>query len=138
MKDACVRASLTLIDGTRPQEHAALIEHLRLRGDLTASFIVRTVAHGKVDFFGSALVVLTGQSEERVRALLANGNDVALAALFRSAGLADAVHGVLLRALKVWREVAKGKRVAGAQEVILADAEGTRRPGSRPAISPAC
>ena len=117
MKDACVRASLTLIDGTKAEEHGALIAHLQVRGDLTASFIVRTVANGKVDFFGSALVVLTGQSEDRVRALLANGNDVALAAVFRSAGLSETVHGVLVRALKVWREVANGKKIAGTQEV---------------------
>ncbi|TIO75672.1 MAG: DUF2336 domain-containing protein [Mesorhizobium sp.] len=117
MRDACVKASVTLIEGTRAEEHAALIEHLRLRGDLTASFIIRTIAHGKVDFFGSALVALAQQSEHRVRALLASGHDVALQALFRSAGLAAATHGIILRALKVWREVANGKRIAGVQEV---------------------
>jgi len=117
LKDACVKASLTLIEGTIAEEHSALIAHLQVRGDLTASFLVRTVAHGKVDFFGSALVVLTGQSEERVRTLLASGNDVALSALFRSAGISDTVHAVLTCALKVWRDVANGKRVAGAQEV---------------------
>lgn len=117
LKDACVKASLTLIEGTRPDEYEALIAHLRLRGDLTASFIIRTVAHGKVDFFGSMLVSLTGQAEQRVRALLAGGHDSALVAIFRKAGLSDAVHAVLLRALKIWREVANGKRVAGAQEV---------------------
>ena len=52
-----------------------------------------------------------------MRALLAGGHDVALQALFRNAGLAAATHGVILRALKVWREVANGKRVAGVQEV---------------------
>lgn len=117
MRDACVKASLKLIEGTRAEEHAALIEHLRLRGDLTASFIIRAVAHGRVDFFGSALVALTGQSEQRVRTLLAGGGDVALGALLRSAGLAGATHGVILRALKLWREVANGKRAAGVQEV---------------------
>jgi uncharacterized protein (DUF2336 family) len=116
-REACVRASLTLIDNTPSGEFTALIEHLRIRGDLTASFLVRTVAHGKIDFFGSALVVLTAQSEARVRALLAGGQDVALSSLFRKAGLSASVHGVILRALKVWREVANGKRVAGAQEV---------------------
>lgn len=50
MRDACIKASVTLIDGTQAVEHRALVEHLRLRGDLTASFIIRTVAHGKVDF----------------------------------------------------------------------------------------
>ncbi len=117
MRDACVKASLTLVESIDAKEHAALIEHLRLRGDLTASFIIRAVAHGKVDFFGSMLVALTRQSEQRVRALLASGHDVALAALFRSAGLAAATHAILLRALKVWREVANGKRTAGVQEV---------------------
>ena len=117
MRDACVKASVTLIEGTRQEEHAALIEHLRLRGDLTASFLIRTIAHGKVDFFGSALVALSQQSEQRVRALLAGGHDVALQALFRSAGLAAATHAIILRALKIWREVANGKRIAGVQEV---------------------
>ena len=116
-RDACVKASVRLVEGTRTEEHGALIEHLRLRGDLTASFIIRTIAHGKVDFFGSALVALSQQSEPRVRTLLAGGHDVALQALFRSAGLAAATHAIILRALKIWREVANGKRVAGVQEV---------------------
>jgi uncharacterized protein (DUF2336 family) len=117
MRDACIKASLTLIEGTRPGEYAALIEHLRLRGDLTCGFLIRTIAHGKVDFFGVTLVALTGQTESRVRTLLAGGNDVALSALFRRAGVGAATHPVILRALKVWREVANGKRTAGAQEV---------------------
>lgn len=117
MRDACIKASLTLVEGIRTDEHAALIEHLRLRGDLTASFIIRTIAHGKVDFFGSALVALTRQSEPRVRALLASGQDLALHALFRKAGLAPATHAILVRALKIWREVANGRRMAGVQEV---------------------
>lgn len=117
LKDACVKASLTLIDGTDPEDYAALIAHLRAAGDLTASFIVRALAHGKVDFFGSVLVALAGQSEGRVRSLLATGSDVALRAVLRKAGLSEAVHATLIRALKVWREVANGKRLAGAQEV---------------------
>ena len=116
-RDACVRASLTLIDGTPTEEHAALVEHLRLSGELTASFVIRTVAHGKIDFFGASLIALTGQAEHRVRALLANGQDLAVSALMRAAGLADSIHRVILAALKVWREVASGKRIAGAQEV---------------------
>ena len=117
LRDACTKASLTLIEGTHADEHAALAEHLRLRGDLTASFLIRAVAHGKIDFFGSALVVLTRRSEQRVACLLAAGNDVALRALLASAGLAETTHPVILCALKVWREVANGKRVAGVQEV---------------------
>lgn len=115
--EACMRASLTLIDHTPSDEHEALIEHLRLRGDLNAGFLLRAIAHGKVDFFGSVLIALSSQSQQRVRAILANGRDVAIAALFTAAGLAKPLHPVFLGALKVWREVAAGKRVAGAQEV---------------------
>jgi uncharacterized protein (DUF2336 family) len=117
MREACVRASLTLIDRTQPDEHAALVEHLRLAGELTTAFIVRMVAHGKIDFFASVLGVLAGREAARVQALLAGGRDLALSALFRSAGLPESAHGVILRALGVWRDVANGRRVAGAQEV---------------------
>jgi uncharacterized protein (DUF2336 family) len=117
MREACVRASLTLIDRTRPDEHAALVEHLRLAGELTTAFIVRMVAHGKIDFFASVLGVLAVREAVRVQALLAGGRDLALSALFRGAGLPESAHGVILRALGIWREVANGRRVAGAQEV---------------------
>ncbi|MBX3569011.1 MAG: DUF2336 domain-containing protein [Rhizobiaceae bacterium] len=117
MRDACVKACLTVIDRTDPDEHAALIEHLRLRGDLTASFLLRTVAHGKIDFFGAALVILSGQPEHRVRSILSGGSVAALRALLGNASLGTGTHGVIARALMVWRDVAKGKRIAGTQEV---------------------
>lgn len=116
-KSACVQASLTLIDRTDAEEYPALVEHIRLRAEMTAGLLVRTVAHGKIDFFGAALVALTGQSENRVRSLLANGFDTALRALLGKAGLSKQAHEIILCALKVWREVARGKRVAGPQEV---------------------
>lgn len=49
--------------------------------------------------------------------LLAGGRDVALSALFRAAGLPASMDAIILCAIKFWREVASGKRVAGAQEV---------------------
>ena len=62
LKDACAKSLITLVDTTSPQDYPALIAHLRLRGELTASVIVRIIAHGKVDFFGAILVALTGQA----------------------------------------------------------------------------
>jgi uncharacterized protein (DUF2336 family) len=116
-RGACAKACVTLIDGTRIDEHPALVEHFRLSGELTPSFLVRTVAHGRIDFFGSVLAALSGQAAPRVTAVLAGGRDVAVIALLRSAALPAGLHKVVLRALKEWREVANGKRVAGAQEV---------------------
>lgn len=116
-RDACIKSSLSLIDGTPRAQYGALVEHLRTAGGLTASFIVRAVAHGKIDFLGAALKALSGQSAARVNAVLAHGRDMALAALMRAAGLSETVHGVIVSAIRLWREVAHGRRVAGAQEV---------------------
>lgn len=116
-KEACANASLSLIEGTPRDEYEALIEHMRLAGDLTSGLLVRALAHGKVDFFGAVLVALSRQSEARVRALLAGGREPALVALLRKAGLPERLDKVVFAALRVWREVAAGRRMAGAQEV---------------------
>jgi len=116
-REARTRGSLVIVDQAKPQEHAGLAEHLRERGDLSAAFMIRAIACGKVDFFGAALVALTGQSEHRVRGMLAGGGDTAISALLRTAGLAPTTYAVILKALKIWREVARGKRLAGPQEV---------------------
>ncbi|PRD42275.1 hypothetical protein C5748_17615 [Phyllobacterium phragmitis] len=116
-RDACMKVSLDIADSTGPQEHLALVEHLRLRGDLTTAFVIRTMAYGKIDFFGAILVALSGQPERRVRAILADGRDSALGALLRSAGLADKTHPPLLVALHAWRRIANGKLTAGPQEI---------------------
>ena len=116
-RDACVKASVTLIEETPQREFGALVEHLRMRRDLTPGFIARIVAHGKVDFFGAVLVSLTGHSEQRIRSILAGGRDGALSALFRSAGIPVSMNAPLIAALRVWREVANGKRLAGVQEI---------------------
>lgn len=119
LREACLKASLTLIEHTGAEEHVALVEHLRLRGELTTGFLVRVVAHGRIDFFGAALVALSGLDQNRVRSLLSSGRDVALAALFRQARLPRAAGHVILRALTVWRDVANARRVAGTQEVTF-------------------
>jgi uncharacterized protein (DUF2336 family) len=119
-RETCARACITLIDGTTMDEHPALVEHLRLAGELTPAFMIRAVAHGKIDFFGSVLAALSGQAGPRITGVLAGGRDVAVTALLRSAGLPPGLHQVIVTALKVWREVANGKRIAGAQEVSWA------------------
>jgi uncharacterized protein (DUF2336 family) len=116
-KEACVSACVSLLDQTPAAECPTLVQQLRSTGQLTSSFLVRIVAFGKIDFFGAALVALSEHKESRVRSLLADGRDVALEALFRAAGLAASTYPVFVAAIHVWREVARGKRVAGPQEV---------------------
>lgn len=118
-RDACLRASLALTDQAGPDEHMALAEHLRFGGELTAAFLVRAVACGKIDFFGAALVCLSGREEERVRSVLATGGQAAVRATLRAAGLPPACAAPVLRALDIWRGVANRRRLAGAQEVAF-------------------
>lgn len=117
VRDACIKASMSLIDRTQAEEHGALIEHLRVRGDLTTAFLVRVVACGKIDFFGKVLETLSGQKSKRICALLTDGREMALSAVLRSAGLPDNLTRVTIKAIHIWRDVANGKRVAGVQEV---------------------
>lgn len=118
--EACLGGAVAMVETASPAEHSALAEHLRLSGGLTANFLLRVVAQGKLDFFATALVALTRQRQDRVAALLANGRDTALRALFGAAGLAAASHGPIVTALQLWRDVAIGRRVAGVQEVSWA------------------
>lgn len=116
-RDACMKVSLDIAGTCALQDHADLVEHLRLRGDLTTAFIIRTVAYGKIDFFGAILEALSGQPGHRVSAILTDGRDNALAALLRSAGLSEGTHRPLAAALHAWRKVAKGKLIAGPWEI---------------------
>lgn len=130
-KDACTRASLQLTDMINPAEYPALVEHLRVRGSLTTSYVVRSLAWGRIEFFGAILVSLACQPLPRVQAILSEGRDQAVNALFRKSGLPGASHDVLLAGLKVWRDVAAGKREAGAQEVLWTMYETARKRAER-------
>jgi uncharacterized protein (DUF2336 family) len=120
VSEACCRASLSLIERTDEAEHRALIEHLRLRGELTTAFLVHVVAHGRLDFFGAVLETLTGRKPARIRSLIASGGDFALSALLSSAGLKENFIRVALTAIRDWRQVHAGRRVAGTQEISWA------------------
>ncbi len=122
--DACVKACIELVDEAPAGEHPALIEHLRLRGELTTSFVLRILIHGKIGFFATILATLSGKNIERIKAQLANGQQSILTALFRSSGFTDAVVGLLLHGLETWRSVANGNLIAGAQEVSRMMLEG--------------
>lgn len=116
-REACLKASVSLVDMTPEDEHAALVEHLRMRGELTSAFLVRAVACGKVDFFGAALIALSGRDAHRVWSVLSAGREAAILALLKASSLPRSLHPVLLCALALWRDVANGRRIAGAQEV---------------------
>jgi uncharacterized protein (DUF2336 family) len=116
-KEARAKACVTLVEMTGMEEHPALVEHLRHSGELTTSFLIRAVAHGKIDFFAAVLASLACRDTAHVVTILAGGRDLAVLALLRAAGLPEITHRVVLRAVKLWRDVANGRRLAGPQEV---------------------
>ena len=116
-REAVVRASLDLIDESGPEEHPALVEHLRLSGALTTAFVLRVMIHGKIGFFAAILSALSAQDQVRIKAQLAAGRPAILSALFGNCGFTAPVSAILLRGLDCWRAVANGKLNAGAQEI---------------------
>jgi uncharacterized protein (DUF2336 family) len=125
--EASIRACLNMVDSVDPGEYGALVEHLRLSGDLTTGFVIRALAHGK--FFGAIVAALTEEAPERVNSILANGREAALKALFGKSGFSDAVNAILLHGLRTWRTVANGRLDAGPQEIarlMMAELEKSR------------
>ncbi|WP_139976046.1 DUF2336 domain-containing protein [Ochrobactrum sp. CGA5] len=127
--DATARASMQLAETCLQEELPALVEHLRLRGEITTSFVIRAVAGGRIDFFASILAALSDLDEERICAIISGGRPAAITALLRSAGLSDATHAPLIVAIEAWRAVAAGRKRMGAVEIsaLMCEAVGGRQ-----------
>jgi uncharacterized protein (DUF2336 family) len=115
-EEACARAAVELADGMEPDEVPALVEHLRLSGELTTAFVIRAVAFGRIDLFAAIVVALSGQRPEQVRAVLVNGRPQLVSTLLHASGLAESTHAPLAAAIDMWRKVARGKIAAGPRE----------------------
>lgn len=116
-RDAATRACLDQVDSVPAAEIPALIEHLRLSGEMTTAFVLKALVHGKIAFFASILASLSGQDEFRIKAQLAHGRASILTALLKRCGFTESVSGLMLRGLDCWRAVANGKLEAGPQEI---------------------
>lgn len=127
--DATARASMKLAENCSQEELPALVEHLRLRGEITTGFVIRAIAGGRVDFFAGLLAALSDLDDVRICAIISGGRPVALAALLRSAGLSDATHAPLIVAIEAWRAVAAGRKRMSAAEIsaLMCDAAGSSR-----------
>jgi uncharacterized protein (DUF2336 family) len=86
-RDACDRATISIAAETASEELVALIEHLRVTGQLTTSLLLRAVCAGNLAFFETALSVLSGMPEDRVSGLVRGGRRSALKAIYGKAGL---------------------------------------------------
>ena len=106
-REANEAAIVSIAGEITSREISDLVEHLRVSGHLTPSFLMRALCSGKVEFFAGAIVSLTGCDERRVRSILATGRMHAVRALYESAGLAREISMIFVEATLQWRDASK-------------------------------
>lgn len=103
VKDACDKATVNLaFCCSHGDEMEALVEHLRLSGQLTADILIRALCMGNVEMFVASLVSLTGMSDKRVRECMLDANDSLVSLLCKKAGISLRVTPAILSALNAY------------------------------------
>ena len=106
VKDACDKATVDLaFCCAHGAELDALVEHLRLSGQLTADILIRGLCMGNVELFVTAMVSLTNLSDTRVRACVADASEGVVSALCKKAGLSERVAPAILSALEAYEDL---------------------------------
>ncbi|KQT77213.1 MULTISPECIES: DUF2336 domain-containing protein [unclassified Aureimonas] len=101
--ESCETATANIAADVRSSEIPALVEHLRITGQLSTAFLIRVVCSGHVDLFTASLVALCGLSERRVRAIVVEGREGPFDALVRNCGLPPAAGPLLRTAIRMWK-----------------------------------
>ncbi|MEI9917068.1 MAG: DUF2336 domain-containing protein [Methylovirgula sp.] len=92
MRDACEQARVIIAATSEEGGGAvALIAHLRTCGQLTASLLLRALLSGNVSLLEAALAELSGLPIMRVKGLTRDWRGAGFAALYRKAGMPDAL-----------------------------------------------
>ncbi|WP_208250372.1 DUF2336 domain-containing protein [Rhizobium sp. T1470] len=130
-REANEAAVVSIAGDLTPPEISDLVEHLRVSGHLTPSFLMHALCSGKVEFFAAAIVSLTGCDERRVRSILATGRMHAVRALYESAGLARDISVIFVEATLLWREASKNLAATMLGDVCDMLLEKFRRHGTR-------
>jgi uncharacterized protein (DUF2336 family) len=113
-REACDVATIGMAGEVPAAEMPALVEHLRASGRLTPVFLMHALCTGRIEFFASAIVNLSGQAERRVRSILSDGRESAVRALYETAGLGRDISALFAEATLIWRQEAKKAGEGGA------------------------
>ena len=115
VREACDRATVDLAGAVDEDQLGELAAHLRGSGQLTTALLLRALCDGHVAFLEASLSELSGIPAERVYAVLADGREVALRAIFGKAGLPERTHDAFIIALVTWREGVQDGTVSRAR-----------------------
>lgn len=104
-RDAKDKATVALAAGAGIAETTVLVEHLRRTGQLTTRLLLRMACVGNLRFVEEALASLAGVPASRVAALVADGREGALRALYRRSAMPDRAWPAFHAAVEVHREL---------------------------------
>jgi uncharacterized protein (DUF2336 family) len=107
MRDACERATVSIAAESQFDELPALVEHLRITGQLTTALLLRAVCAGNVALFETALAVLARVPDTRVKSLVRAGRMSSLKPLYVKAGLPIMAFEAFAAALATCRRIAE-------------------------------
>ena len=106
VKDATDKATIDLaFCCMHGSEMIALVEHLRLSGQLTADILIRGLCMGNVELFVTAMTSLTGLGEKRIWACVSDASEGVVLALCKKAGLSERVAPAILSALIAYQDL---------------------------------
>ncbi|MBZ9937490.1 DUF2336 domain-containing protein [Mesorhizobium sp. BR1-1-16] len=103
-RDACERATIAIAAESATEDLAALVEHLRVTGQLTTALLLRAVCAGNISLFEAALAILSRMPEGRVAGLVRSGRPSALRAVYQKAGMPASAFEAFAAAIETARE----------------------------------
>lgn len=112
-REACERATIAIAAESETHDLSALVEHLRVTGQLTTALLLRAVCAGNLSLFESALTVLARMPEGRVSGLVRSGRVGALRAIYEKAGLPPSAFDAFAAAIETARESEREETPAG-------------------------
>lgn len=107
VKDACDKATVDLAFCSHGEDLLALVEHLRLSGQLTADILIRGLCMGNVELFVASLVSLTGLTDRRIRDCVVDASEGVIAALLKKAGISARVMPAIMSALNAYHDLSQ-------------------------------
>lgn len=99
------KATIALAGNATAAETVVLVEHLRRTGQLTTRLMLRAACVGDLRFVEEALALLADVPTPRVAALVADGRESAIRALYRRAAMPDRAWLAFLAAIEVHRDL---------------------------------
>lgn len=117
---AAERATVDLVDEAgRATDLKGFVAHLNISGRLTASLLLRALAHGHMTFFEWGLAELAGVPHHRTWLMIHDAGELGLRAVYERAGLPARLLPAFRAGVDTYHTLDPGEDRAGFQERML-------------------